>query len=493
MGFDLGPRRRKASPSKGAAVITRERLYVGGAWQPSDGGRTLDVVNPATASVIGSVPDGTAADADRAVEAAREAFPRWSASPVTTRTRALRGLAKGLADREEEIACTVTREVGTPIERSRPWQAAQPALVSGLYARLLDGYSFEEQVGNSIVVREPVGPVACIAPWNFPLHQAVLKVAPALAAGCTVVLKPSSLSPLNAFILADIVESLDLPPGVFNLVTGPGSTVGERLAAHPATAMVSLTGSTQAGRRVAELGAKTIKRVTLELGGKSANVILADADLETAVRNGVDNCYANAGQTCAAWTRMLVPRPLLAQAEEIAADAANGYRLGDPMARTTTMGPLISEDQRERVLSFVRQGVQEGATLVAGGAGGAGGAAGGPGFFVAPTVLSDVTPGMLVARAEIFGPVLCVMPYGDEDEAVTIANDTIYGLHGGVWSADPARAMRIARRLQTGRVDINGAAFNYEAPFGGYKQSGTGRELGVYGLEEFLELKAIST
>jgi acyl-CoA reductase-like NAD-dependent aldehyde dehydrogenase len=319
----------------------------------------------------------------------------------------------------------------------------------------------------------------------------MLKVAPALAAGCTVILKPSSLSPLNAFILADVVAALGLPPGVFNLVTGPGATVGERLAAHPGVAMVSLTGSTEAGRRVAALAAQTVKRVTLELGGKSANVILPDADLEAAVRNGVHNCYANAGQTCAAWTRMLVPRSSLHEAEEIAADTAQGYRLGDPLDEATTMGPLISAGQRDRVLTFIGKGAEEGAKLVTGG----------PepppmprqGFFVRPTVFSEVQRGMLIAREEIFGPVLCIMPYHDEDEAVAIANDTVYGLHGGVWSADPARAMRVARRLQTGRVDINGAAFNYAAPFGGYKQSGTGRELGTYGLEEFLELKAIST
>jgi aldehyde dehydrogenase (NAD+) len=471
-------------------VIARDRLYLDGAWQPSTGDGRLDVVNPATAEVIGQVPNGTVADADRAVEAARDAFPGWSDTPVSTRAKALSRLADGLAAREEEIASTVAREVGTPIERSRPWQAAQPALVTGLYARLLESYSFEERVGNSIVVREPIGPVACIAPWNFPLHQAMLKVAPALAAGCTVVLKPSSLSPLNAFILADVIDSIGLPRGVFNLVTGPGATVGERLAEHPDIAMVSLTGSTEAGRRVAELGAKTIKRVTLELGGKSANVILADADLPVAVRNGVDNCYANAGQTCAAWTRMLVPRSLLPEVEEIAAETARGYRLGDPMAESTTMGPLISADQRDQVLTFIRKGVQEGAKLIAGGTDAPAGLGGG--FFVAPTVLSEVTRTMLVARAEIFGPVLCIMPYDDTDDAVAIANDTIYGLHGGVWSADTEKALGIARRLQTGRVDVNGAAFNYEAPFGGYKQSGTGRELGVYGLEEFLELKAIS-
>jgi acyl-CoA reductase-like NAD-dependent aldehyde dehydrogenase len=470
-------------------VITRDGLYLDGGWQPSEEGQRLEVVNPATAEVIGSVPNGTPPDADRAVRAARDALARWSAASPAARAAALRALAQGLADREDEIASTVTREVGTPIERSRPWQAAQPAHVTGLYARLLESYSFEQQVANSTVVREPIGVVACIAPWNFPLHQAMLKVAPALAAGCTVVLKPSSLSPLNAFILADIVDAAGLPHGVFNLVTGPGGTVGERLAEHPDVAMVSLTGSTEAGRRVGSLGAQTVKRVTLELGGKSANVILDDADLTAAVSHGVHNCYANAGQTCAAWTRMLVPRPLLARAEEIAAETANGYRLGDPMDERTTMGPLISGDQRDRVLSFIRKGVQEGAKLVTGGTD----PVPGPGFFARPTVLSEVRRSMLVARAEIFGPVLCVMPYDDEDDAVTIANDTIYGLHGGVWSADTARAMRVARRLQTGRVDINGADFNYAAPFGGYKQSGTGREGGVYGLEEFLELKAIST
>jgi acyl-CoA reductase-like NAD-dependent aldehyde dehydrogenase len=474
-----------------AAVITRDRLYINGQWLPSESGETLEVISPATGEVIGIVPNGTTADADRAVDAACAAFPAWSATPVSARAEALRALAEGLSGWAEEIATTVTREVGTPIERSRPWQAAQPAHVTGLYARLVQSYPFEETVANSIVVREPIGPAVGIAPWNFPLHQAMLKVAPALAAGCTVVLKPSSLSPLNAFILADIVAALGLPPGVFNLVAGPGATVGERLAAHPGVAMVSLTGSTEAGRRVAALAAQTVKRVTLELGGKSANVILPDADLETAVRNGVDNCYANAGQTCAAWTRMLVPRSSLQEAEEIAADTAQGYRLGDPLDEATTMGPLISADQRDRVLTHIGKGVEEGAKLVTGGSEPPPAPA--RGFFVRPTIFSEVQRDMLIAREEIFGPVLCIMPYRDEDEAVAIANDTMYGLHGGVWSADPARAMRVARRLQTGRVDINGAAFNYEAPFGGYKQSGTGRELGTYGLEEFLELKAIST
>ena len=470
--------------------MIRDRLYVDGQWRPSQGGGRLEVVNPATTEVIGSVPNGTVADADRAIEAARRAFPDWSTTSAGSRVDALRRLARGLVDRQEEIASTVTREVGTPIERSRPWQAAQPAHVTALYADLLDSYPFEHQVGNSVVLREPIGPVACIAPWNFPLHQTMLKVAPALAAGCTVVLKPSSLSTLNAFILADVVHSLGLPDGVFNLVTGPGATVGERLADHPDVAMVSLTGSTEAGRRVAELGARTIKRVTLELGGKSANVILDDADLEEAVQHGVHNCFANAGQTCASWTRMLVPRPMLAEAAEIAAGVANGYQLGDPMQESTTMGPLISPAQQERVRALIGKGIQQGAKLVAGGAERP--SISEKGFFVRPTVFSEVTRKMVIAQDEIFGPVLCIMPYDDEEDAVAIANDSIYGLHGGVWSTDRERALRVARRLETGRVDINGAEFNYDAPFGGYKQSGTGREFGVYGLEEFLELKAIS-
>lgn len=471
-------------------IIARERLFIGGSWQTSDGAQRLDVINPSTGEVIAAVPNGSVADADSAVAAARAAFPEWSTSTIEQRADALRGLAAGLREREDEIATTVTREVGTPIERSRPWQAAQPAHVAGLYADLVERYSFEERVGNSLVVREPIGPVACVAPWNFPLHQAVLKVAPALAAGCTVILKPSSLSPLNAFILADVIESLSLPAGVFNLVTGPGATVGERLAEHPDVAMISLTGSTEAGRRVAQLGATSIKRVTLELGGKSANVILSDADIEAAVRNGVENCYANAGQTCASWTRMLVPQSMLATVEEIAAAAAEAFVMGDPMTESTTMGPLVSQDQRERVLGFVRSGIDEGAKLITGSPNRP--AAPERGYFVAPTVFSDVTRSMRIAQSEIFGPVLSILPYTDEAEAVEIANDSIYGLHGGVWSRDTERALRVARRLQTGRVDINGAAFNYDAPFGGYKQSGIGRELGTYGLEEFLELKAIS-
>ncbi len=466
-----------------------DRLYINGAWRESSANETIEVRNPATTETIGHVPSATVADTDAAVAAASDAFGAWSRQTPESRRRVLEDLAQGLAEREEEIARTVTLEVGTPIERSRPWQAAQAAFVTAGYADLLSKYSFDEPLGNSVVVREAIGPVACIAPWNFPLHQAVLKVAPALAAGCTVVLKPSSLSPLNAYLLAEIIDAIGLAPGVFNLISGSGSIVGERLAAHPDIAMVSLTGSTEAGRRVAQVGAETIKRVTLELGGKSAVVICEDADLDTAVRNGVHNAYANAGQTCAAWTRMLVPRSRLDEVETIAAEVANGYVLGDPMEEATTMGPLISAGQRDQVNSFIRSGLDEGAKLIAGGLDVA---VPERGHYVAATIFSDVKRDMNIAQNEIFGPVLSILPFDSDDDAVAIANDSIYGLHGGVWSGDVDRAMNIARQMRTGRVDINGAAFNYGAPFGGYKQSGLGREFGVFGFEEFLEVKAIS-
>jgi acyl-CoA reductase-like NAD-dependent aldehyde dehydrogenase len=468
---------------------TYEKLYIGGTWVPSDGTGRLEVVNSTTEEVMAVIPEGTAADVDRAVAAARQAFPGWSQTSVDERAKYLTRIQEGLEARTEEIATVVAQEVGMPVKLSQIIQAGLPKANFGIAAQEVQDFAFEETIGNSLVVREPVGVVGCITPWNYPLHQIALKVAPALAAGCTVVLKPSEVAPVNAFILAEVIDEVGLPAGVFNLVTGVGPVVGEAIAAHPDVDMVSFTGSTRAGKRVAELAAQTVKRVALELGGKSANVILDDADLQKAVTDGVGKCFLNSGQTCTALTRMLVPREKLAEVEAIATAAAETFTPGDPFEKTSRIGPLVSATQRERVRGYIAKGEQEGAKLLTGGADAPDGLD--TGYFVKPTVFSDVTPDMTIAKEEIFGPVLAIMPYEDEDDAVRIANDSIYGLAGGVWSGDSDRALRVARRIRAGQIEVNGGAFNVKAPFGGYKQSGVGREAGTYGLEEFLEVKAL--
>jgi acyl-CoA reductase-like NAD-dependent aldehyde dehydrogenase len=478
-----------APPTHDADPIVRDRLYIGGEWVEPSGDGTLEVIDSTTEQVMGRVPEGTPADVDRAVAAARGAFEVWSQVPPHERAQACLAIGMKLAERGEEIAALVAREVGMPIELSAQIQAGLPTMDFMAMPDAVEQTEWEEQVGNSLVVREPVGVVGCITPWNYPLHQVAAKVAPALAAGCTVVVKPSEITPLNAFVLAEIVDELGLPAGVFNLVPGVGAVVGEAMAAHPGIDMISFTGSTRAGKRVSEVASGTVKRVALELGGKSPNVILDDADLMRAVPDGLGKCFLNSGQTCSALTRMLVPRERLAEAEQIAAGTLPHLKVGDPLQPGHTMGPLVSEAQRERVRDYIRKGRDEGAKLVAGGDEPPEGLA--QGYFVQPTIFSDVTPEMTIAQEEIFGPVLVLMPYDDEDDAVRIANDTVYGLAGGVWSADEDRARRVARRIRTGQVEINGAAFNPLAPFGGYKQSGHGRELGKFGLEEFLETKAI--
>jgi acyl-CoA reductase-like NAD-dependent aldehyde dehydrogenase len=470
-------------------VSVREKLYADGKWVEPAGKGMLDVINSTTEEVMGRVPEGTAEDINRAVAAARRAFDSWSATSAAERAEFLQKISAGLAARQNEIAAIIASEVGMPLPLATIVQAGMPAMVMGSYSKLLGDYSFEEQIGNSLVVKEPVGVIGCITPWNFPLHQVVAKVAPALAAGCTVVLKPSEVAPLTAFILAEIADDAGLPAGVFNLVTGLGPVVGETLASHPDVDMISFTGSTRAGKRVSELAAQTVKRVALELGGKSANIILDDADLEKAVRSGVSNCYFNSGQTCSAHTRMLVPKERHDEAVQIAKAAAEGFTVGDPREGKAKLGPLVSEVQRDRVRSYIRKGIDEGATLVTGGAEAPEGLD--KGYFVRPTVFANVRNDMTIAREEIFGPVLSIIPYEDDDDAVRIANDTVYGLAGGVWSSDVERAKQVARRLRTGQVDINGGKFNALAPFGGYKQSGNGREMGKYGLEEFLETKSL--
>ena len=467
---------------------TYKDIYIDGQWTPSSGTEAIDVVNPSTTEIIATVPAGTAEDVERAALAARTAFPAWAALSPGERADWIQRLTDGLNARADEIARTVSSEIGMPISQSVEWQSALPIRNFQFYADYLRSYSYDAgSVKHSLVVKEPIGVVGCITPWNYPLHQIALKVAPALAAGCTVVIKPSEVAPLTAYILAEVAHDIGLPAGVLNLVLGTGDVVGEAMSSNPNIDMISFTGSTAAGIRVSEVASKTVKRVALELGGKSANLILDDADLERAVTDGVGNCFFNAGQTCTALTRMLVPRSRLAEAEGYAKAAAETYLVGDPFAETTLLGPVVSERQHARVKALIETGVREGAKLITGGSE----TAVATGYFVAPTVFSNVTPEMAIAREEIFGPVLAILPYDDEESGIEMANSSEYGLAGGVWSGSDERAIEVARRLRTGQVSINGGGFNNEAPFGGYKHSGNGREAGAAGFEEFLETKSM--
>ncbi len=470
-------------------MLNRDQFFIGGQWVAPSTKETIDVHNAGTGAVMGRVPAGGEKDAQAAVAAAHAALESWSQTPVEKRCEFLQKISDGLKARADEIAKTVAQEVGMPVKLSGRIQAGLPIANFANYAKLAKEFKFEERVGNSLVVREPVGVVVAITPWNYPLHQIALKVAPALAAGCTVVLKPSEVAPFNAFILAEVIEAAGLPKGVFNLVTGFGPQVGEALVKHPQVDMISFTGSTRAGKRISELAAQSVKRVALELGGKSASVILDDADLAAAVKGTISGCYLNSGQTCTALTRMLVPAAKHDEAAKIAAEIARSFAPGDPMSESTRLGPLSSAAQLERVRGYIKKGVAEGAELVAGGPEMPEGLSGG--YYVKPTVFAKVKPSSTIAQEEIFGPVLSIIPYKDEEEAVRIANDSPYGLAGAVWSKDEARAQKVARRIRAGQVDVNGGAFNMNAPFGGFKQSGHGREAGVYGLEEFLEYKSL--
>jgi acyl-CoA reductase-like NAD-dependent aldehyde dehydrogenase len=472
-----------------AGLQVRDRIFIGGEWVEPSAADPIEVVNSTTEEVMGSIPGCTPVEVDKAVAAAREAFESWSQTSRETRAGYIGAIAAGLNERAEEIATTITEELGMPLKLSRIVQVGLPTSQFASTPQLMEQVAWEEEVGNSRVLREPIGVLGAITPWNYPLNQIACKVAPALAAGCTVVLKPSEVTPLNAFLLAEVVEAAGLPGGVFNLVTGTGPVVGEAIAGHPGVDMVSFTGSTRAGRRVSELAAATVKPVAMELGGKSPNVILDDVDLARAVPDGVAKCFLNSGQTCSALTRMLVPRRRLAEVEELAKAAAETFTPGDPFDSGTRLGPLVSEVQRERVRGYIEKGIEEGARLITGGAEPPEGLE--RGYFVRPTVFSEVTPEMTIGQEEIFGPVLVIQPYEGEDEAVRIANSTPYGLSGGVWSADADRAIAVAKRIRTGQVEINGGAFNPHAPFGGYGQSGHGRENGRYGIEELLQVKAL--
>ena len=467
---------------------TLNRNYINGRWVAWDGDM-IDVHEAATGEVIARVPAAGAAEMDQAVAAAHAAFDDWSQSPVARRLAVLEQLHSGFLARAGEIAQTVCREVGMPIRLATAIQAGLPATVTRTYLDLLPSFPFRETVGNSEVQYLPVGVVGCITPWNYPLHQAVLKVVPALAAGCTVVLKPSEVAPQSAYILAEILDSTGLPPGVFNLVCGPGATAGEALIHHPDVRMLSFTGSTDTGRRVAHAAADDCKRLALELGGKSASLVLPDADLAAAVKGTVNSCLLNSGQTCTALTRLLVPADRHDEACELAAAAVARMTPGNPLDEATRLGPLASAQQHRRVLDYIRLGLTEGATLVTGGPDAPEGCA--RGYFVKATVFGHVRPDSRIAQEEIFGPVLCVIPYRDEAEAIGIANGTRYGLSGAVWSADPERARQVAGRLRSGQVTVNGGAFNPRAPFGGFGHSGLGREFGRWGLEEFLEVRSL--
>ncbi len=467
----------------------REQLYIDGKWIDSLGKGSIDVINPATEEIIGRVPVGSTKDVDKAVAAAKSAFDSWSKSSIEERIELLNALSNAFKERGEELAQTITSEVGTPIGYSRVAMVGTPRVVSRSYAKILEDYVWEEEIRNSIICKEPIGVCAFITPWNFPLHQIIGKVAPAIAAGCTMILKPSKEAPLSAFILAEILDEIGLPAGVFNLVSGHGSEVGDYMSSHPDVDMVSFTGSTGAGVSVSQSAAPTIKRVTLELGGKSANVALEDADPVLVAKKAIGACHQNSGQTCSALTRLIIPESMNKQVCDIIAEKNDSYLVGNPLDEGTRCGPMVSLRQQLSVTEYIQSGIDEGANLISGGLGMPDGIE--KGFYVKPTIFANVTPEMKIWKEEIFGPVLVITTYNTEHEALKLANDSIYGLSGGVWSKDPDRAVNFAKKMRTGQVSVNGGLFNVSAPFGGYKLSGNGRELGTHGLDEFLEIKSI--
>jgi aldehyde dehydrogenase (NAD+) len=466
------------------------QFYIDGKWvNPAKTTRDLEVINPATEEPLATISLGSAVDVDRAVAAAKRAFESYSETTLKDRVALLKQIVAVYQSRMAEMAETISREMGAPISLSRAAQA--PAGLAHLLeiVKVLEHFKFEELKGTTLMRKEPIGVCGLITPWNWPMNQIVCKVAPALAAGCTMVLKPSELAPLSAYLFAQILHEAGVPPGVFNLVNGDGPTVGAAISSHSDVAMVSFTGSTRAGVAVASAAAPSVKRVTQELGGKSANIVLDDADLANAVKEGAQSCFRNSGQSCNAPTRMLVPRSKMAEAVKAAEQASNATRVGDPFEDGTHVGPLVSKIQFEKVQHLISRGIEEGATLVAGGLGRPDGLT--KGYFVKPTVFANVCNNMTIAREEIFGPVLCIIAYENEDDAVRIANDTPYGLSGFVTSGNMERARCVARRIRAGNVHINGARVDFGGCFGGYKQSGNGREWGEAGLEEFLELKAV--
>lgn len=470
-------------------MFQHDLLFIDGQWRKPCAEGVTEVINPASGQVIGHVPLATAADVDRAVAAARRAFPAWATTPAAVRAGYIRALAEVLQARAEEMAGLITAELGMPVQWCRAVQVEGPIVGLQQYSELAAQMEEVREVGNSLIVREAIGVCAFINPWNYPLHQLIGKLGPALAAGCTVVLKPSQDTPLHAFLLAQMIEEIGLPAGVFNLLSGPGSSVGEALARHPDIDMLSFTGSTGAGVRVSQAAAPTVKRVCLELGGKSPLLITADADLAAAVSYGVQDVMINSGQTCSALTRMLIPASRYEEAQQLALAEVAKLSMGDPLDPQTFLGPMCSRAQWQTVADYIAIGQAEGARLLCGGAAQADEFGGG--HYIWPTLFADVDNRMRIAQEEIFGPVLCLIPYEDEAQAVQIANDSPFGLSSAVWAGSPQRALALARQLRAGQCYINGGAYNYQAPFGGYKQSGNGREWGAESLAEFIEIKAI--
>ncbi|MFA5490723.1 MAG: aldehyde dehydrogenase family protein [Candidimonas sp.] len=464
-------------------------FYIDGRWQAPAGNETIPVVNPATEEVAATIAAGGAIDVDKAVRAARNAFDDWSATSVPDRIAFLKRILAGFERRKEELCRAMSVEMGVPVTAARNVHYPSGPAHLNETIRVLEHFDFDQSRGTTLVAREPIGVCGLITPWNFPINQVVCKVAPALAAGCTMVLKPSEISPISALIIAEIIHDAGVPAGVFNLVNGDGLGVGHAISVHPDIDMVSFTGSTRAGIAVARDAAGTVKRVGQELGGKSPNVLLPDADFERAVALGAQRCFNNSGQSCVAPTRMLVPRDRLDEAAAIAARVADATRVGDPADESMELGPVANRKQFETVQAYIERGVRDGARLAAGGPGRPGGLA--RGYYVRPTVFTDVTPDMAIAREEIFGPVLCVMGYDDVNDAIRIANDTPYGLAAYVQSASLEQARRVARKLRAGNIQINYPRVDRGAPFGGYKQSGNGREWGEFGLQEYLEIKGI--
>ena len=465
------------------------KFYIDGKWVDPVTPKTLEVINPANEEAYARISLGSKADVDKAVAAARRAFETFSRTTKEERLALLQKIFDAYQKHYAEMVETISREMGAPLGLSKAAQAATGLGHLGETMRILKDYNFAETRGSTEIVREPVGVCGLITPWNWPINQITCKVAPALAAGCTMVLKPSEVAPMSGYLFAEIMHEAGVPAGVFNLVNGDGPTVGEAMSSHPGIDMMSFTGSTRAGIAVAKAAADTVKRVSQELGGKSANIILDDADLQKAVSQGVSNCFSNSGQSCNAPTRMFVPRAKQDQAIEIAKGAAAKAKVGDPFAEGTTMGPVVSEVQFNKIQALIQKGIDEGATLVTGGVGRPEGL--NRGYFVRPTVFANVTNEMTIAREEIFGPVLSILPYDTEADAIRQANDTVYGLSGYVQSGNIEHARKVASQLRTGNVHLNGAGADFKSPFGGYKQSGNGREWGEFGFEEFLEVKAV--